>query len=279
MILEKLLLLFPFLFGLMTPTKIILGGDVMLGRSVMTRSIRVNDFSYPFRKISPFLKSADLVYVNLEAPYFEGCPKIDTGMVFCADPKMVEGLVEAGIDIVNLENNHILNYGQAGLIQTKEVLTQKGIEPVGFGELAVKNVNGTKFGFLGFDFLSRRPTEKDYEVIKKGKGVVDVLIVGIHWGSEYQVKAGPVQREIAGKVVAAGADVISGHHPHWVQDMEYLDGKPVYYSLGNLVFDQMWSEKTRKGLLVTLTFEGSKLMKEEKAQIYIDKIGQPELVK
>jgi len=259
-------------------TTIILGGDVMLGRSVMTKSFALNNYAYPFLKIGSFLKSANLVFVNLEAPFFTPCPKKYSGMVFCTDPKMVQGLVDAGVDVVTLENNHILNYGQEGLRQTKVVLSQNQINWVGFGEMTIKTINGTKFGFLGFDFLSKKPTEKDYEIIKKGKSLVDVLIVGIHWGGEYQAKAGSYQREIAKKVVAAGADVIAGHHPHWVQDVEYILGKPVFYSLGNLVFDQMWSENTKKGLLVTLTYEGSKLVKENQTRVYISEIGQPQLV-
>ena len=79
-------------------------------------------------------------------------------------------------------------------------------------------------------------------------------------------------------MVDSGVDVIVGHGPHWVQDVEYINNKPVYYSLGNFIFDQMWSEETKKGLAVKLIFEGDKLIKEERLPIYMSSWAQPEFI-
>lgn len=258
--------------------EIVLGGDVMLGRSVMVASLKkAQNPNYPFEKIQDVLKNADLTFVNLENPIIENCPFTEEGLTFCADPKMVLGLTFAGIDVVTLANNHTLNYGKEGLEKTSKFLEENGIKVTGMNNLIIQTKRETKFGFLGFDLVYKNLTPEQLELIKDSKTKVDVLIVGVHWGNEYQDKASKVQKDQAGQIVEAGADVIVGHHSHWVQEREEIRGKPVYYSLGNLVFDQMWSEETKKGLLVKLTFENKKLVQEEKIPTYIEKVGQPKI--
>jgi len=260
--------------------QIILAGDIMLGRSVLIKSIdKENNPNYPFLGVSEFLLSADLVFANLETPVVTNCPRFEHGFTFCADPRMVEGLVYSGVDIVSLANNHMLNFDKEGLEDTKKYLTNSNILYTGINNLAIKKVQDTTFGFLGFDFTVDVPTQKDWDLIKDSNSKVDVLIVGVHWGEEYKDKANNNQRAWAKKMVENGADVVSGHHPHWVEDYELIDGKPVYYSLGNFVFDQMWSEETKKGLLVKLTFEDEKIVNEEFTNTYIENIGQPKIVK
>lgn len=252
----------------------------MLGRSVLIKSIdKENNPNYPFLGVSEFLLSADLVFANLETPVVTNCPRFEHGFTFCADPRMVEGLVYSGVDIVSLANNHMLNFDKEGLEDTKKYLTNSNILYTGINNLAIKKVQDTTFGFLGFDFTVDVPTQKDWDLIKDSNSKVDVLIVGVHWGEEYKDKANNNQRAWAKKMVENGADVVSGHHPHWVEDYELIDGKPVYYSLGNFVFDQMWSEETKKGLLVKLTFEDEKIVNEEFTNTYIENIGQPKIVK
>lgn len=259
--------------------KIILVGDIMLGRSVMTTSLAKNDYSYPFKKVSSELRQANIVFGNLENPFVEGCPKTDTGMVFCADPKMALGLTLAGVNVVTIANNHAGNYGVEGIIETKKTLTEYGVDYTGDGNLATKEVKGVKFGFLGFNYLYGKPSEYDLKMVKESKETVDVLIVGVHWGEEYQAKAGTKQKEIADLLTKAGADIVVGHHPHWVQDEEVVNGKPVFYSLGNFVFDQMWSQKTKEGLAIRLTFRDGELIKTERLPILMASIGQPEFTK
>lgn len=259
--------------------KLILLGDVMLGRSVTTQSLKLNNPKYPFLKVADRLKKADLVLGNLEAPFVEGCKKTDSGMIFCADPKMVEGLSYANISAVSLANNHINNYGQKGLNDTKKTLTEAKIDYTGDGNLVVKEIHGVKIGLLGFNFVSSQPTSLDYKMINDSKKLVNILIVSVHWGEEYQENPNQLQKGIAVKLVENGADVVVGHHPHWVQSSEKVNGKPVYYSLGNFVFDQPWSEKTKEGLAVEMTFNGTNLVQEEKLPIKMVSIGQPEFIK
>lgn len=258
--------------------EIILTGDVMLGRTVMTKSLDSGDPSYPFRKVAGKLAEADLVFINLENPFTENCPRTSVGFKFCTDPKLIEGLKLAGIDIVTLANNHARDYGTDGLEKTVEFLKGAEIEAVGLGNLVIKQKKGIRFGFLGFDFVSKNPKDEDFKLVSDSDEKVQVLIVGVHWGEEYQDKANEFQREWARRLVEAGADVVVGHHPHFVQDSETMGGKLIYYSLGNFIFDQMWSQKTRQGLALKLTYRNGQLIKIEELPIYMSSWAQPEFV-
>lgn len=279
--------------------EVILTGDVMLGRTVMTKSLDSGEPTYPFKKVAGQLAEADFVFVNLENPIIENCPRTSTGLKLCTDPKLISGLKLAGVDVVTLANNHALDYGKRGIEKTVEFLEEEGIEAVGLGNLVIKEKKGIKFGFLGFNFVSSGLKDKDFKLVSDSDNKVEVLIVGVHWGEEYQNKANKFQREWAKRLVEAGADVVVGHHPHWVQETEYIE-KPVYdevasspsvsedtkydkyavayYSLGNFIFDQMWSEKTRQGLTLKLTYRNGQLVKIEELPIYMSSWAQPEFV-
>lgn len=258
---------------------LILTGDIMLGRSVMNQSIIKNNYNYPFEKVAEKLKSADITAINLENPITDKCPVSNSGFIFCADPKTIEGLNYAGVDVANLANNHMNNYGKNGMIQTENYLKNSNIDFTGDNNLTIKNVKDIKFGFLGFDFTSNNPKDEDFKLISESKNKVDVLVVFVHWGVEYRSTPTDGQKETAKKIIIAGADVVAGSHPHWVQNMEYINGKPVFYSLGNFVFDQPWSEETKKGLAVKLTYQGKELKKIDDMPIYMKKFAQPEWVK
>jgi poly-gamma-glutamate synthesis protein (capsule biosynthesis protein) len=263
---------------------LIFAGDVMLGRSVNTRMIKYSDYSWPFRKITSLLSEADLTMVNLESPFRTGRKPTDKGMIFCADPRSAEGLLSAGIDIVNLANNHINNQGQEGIDETGKVLSQAGIASVGQNKPYFVTIKNTKIAFLGFTDIasgsleiSTASPENIKSQISEAKKVFDLVIATFHWGNEYSPRS-LHQQELARLAIDSGADVVIGHHPHWVQEYEEYKGKPIYYSLGNLVFDQMWSEETRKGLVVRLTFSGNQLVNKEEIPTKIFDYGQPNLV-
>jgi poly-gamma-glutamate capsule biosynthesis protein CapA/YwtB (metallophosphatase superfamily) len=253
-------------------------GDVMLGRSVMSKSVSAGDFRYPFLKTAERVQNADITVANLENPIIENCPKHDSGFKFCAVPEMLEGLTFAGIDIVSLANNHTLNYGREGFEETKKHLTERGIGYVGDGNLEVRNINGTSYGFLGFNLVDRGINNSELDLIKESANSSDVLAVMVHWGQEYKSEANSFQVDSAQKIVDAGADLIIGAHPHWAQNVEHIESKPVYYSLGNFVFDQMWSEETKKGIMVGITFDGTEIISETTYQIYMSSFAQPEFL-
>ena len=255
---------------------IILTGDVLLGRTVMTESIERGNLSYPFDKVGGVLRQADLVFINLENPVVEGCPKTYESLKFCTDPVMLEGLTRAGVDVVNLANNHTLDYGEKGLEETKAALVNEGIDSVGREQTLVREVGGTKFGFLGFNLIATGPKQKELELIRKVKKEVDVVLVAVHWGREYSQTPSPEQKIWARQLIEAGADVIAGSHPHVVQEWEYISGKPVFYSLGNFIFDQMDIDSTKKGLAVRLIFREGKLVNTEELPTYMSDWARPE---
>ncbi|HUV42904.1 MAG TPA: CapA family protein [Patescibacteria group bacterium] len=272
------------LFGLLLREKeeaitLIAVGDVMLGRSVNAKMRSLNDFTYPFLKTASLLKSADLTFINLESPFYSDCPTTNEGMIFCADLKVIEGLLLAGIDIANLTNNHIRNYGNEGLNLTQNLLSESKIDFLGPEKnFIIKEIRGTKIGFLGFNLTSGYQKEKIIEQVAKEKDKVAILIVSFHWGIEYAPEPSLKQIELAHQVIDAGANLILGHHPHVSQKIEdYHDGK-IVYSLGNFVFDQPWSEATKKGLIGIFTFQRDKLVKSEFKEIYIQNYSQPELI-
>lgn len=258
--------------------RLMLVGDIMLGRSVNIRSLDKKDPTYPFTLVADRLRRADIVFANLETPIIEDCPRLEHGFTFCADPKMVKGLTFSGIDVVSLANNHTRNFGNKGFEETKKYLSDAGIKWVGDGNFEIIEKGGVKFGFLGFDFTVKRPVSADYELIKKVNEEAGILIAGVHWGEEYKSEASKDQRQIAENMVDAGVDVIAGHHPHWVQNSEVINGKRAYYSLGNFIFDQMWSEETRKGLAVELTYKTGFPESEKKLPTYIKNWAQPKWV-
>jgi len=259
-------------------TTILLGGDVMLGRSVTVQALDTkHDPLFPFLNLQPLFDDADIIFVNLENPIVRNCPRQTAGMVFCAPPEMIDGL-PAPQTIANLANNHSGNHGSGGLVETKKYLSDKNILNTGQSELISKTIHGITFGFLGFDKDQQsNPVllEKERTLVTESDAKVDVLVVAMHWGIEYQSHPTDGQRKLANELVSLGANVVVGHHPHWVQDIEWIGTTPVYYSLGNLIFDQMWSEETRHGLLVKLTFEGKNIEKQELIPTYIKAIGQP----
>lgn len=251
-------------------------GDVMLGRDVNVRSIKEGDWNYPFLKSNKLFEGADIALANLESPFVMGCKPTSVGMTFCAPNEAVAGLVWSGINVVNLANNHTRNYGATGYENTREVLEKAGLDYCDEIHMAVKKIRGRKIGILGFNLIGGRADGvKIKEVLGKNKALVDLLVVSVHWGSEYSVKSNAFQQEMAKLFIDNGAGLVVGHHPHVIQEIEEYKEKTVVYSLGNFVFDQMWSEQTRMGLAGRFTYKDGELRGPEIISVRIEKPGQP----
>ncbi|MCG2739593.1 MAG: CapA family protein [Syntrophaceae bacterium] len=255
---------------------LIFTGDVLLARSVNYQIWQHNNPSYPFEKVADVLRAADLTFINLENPLVENCPLTNEGMIFCGDPRNVRGLVDAGIDVVGLANNHTLNYGQAGLGETVSILKKNGLRPVCSGEFATQDIRGLRFAFLAYnDVPAKVDAERMGERIREAKETAAVVIVYFHWGSEYTAYPNQRQEALAHLVVEAGADLVVGSHPHWIQAVEIYQGVPILYSLGNFVFDQEWSQKTKEGAAARCTFYHNQLIDIELLPVLIENYSQP----
>lgn len=241
---------------IVTSTTFIFGGDVMLSRNVNTQMAKRNDYQWPFAEIEELFKAADIAVVNLESPFsISSDYTVKTGsFTFNADPKSVAGLNYAGIDVVSLANNHMLNMGDAGIETTKKVLADNNIKYTGLGDPAIIS----DFAFLGYTYypdphlpgLDIAKMQQDIAKLKDKK-----VIVLMHAGTEYTTKPNTEQIAFAHAAIDAGAMAVIGHHPHWPQTIETYKNQPIVYSLGNLVFDQMWSEETRQGIVVKMTWQ------------------------
>jgi len=264
-------------------TQIILVGDLMLGRSVNYNMHRKNDFAYPVAKVADRLKQADIVIANLEAPILADCSLNTEGMKLCSDFQSLYTLYYAGIDIAQLANNHIWDYGQSGLDETVKWVEFQGLQIIGLDKAAIKPVRNIKFGFLSYNqiYPTKEPTakatpERLRQDITQLREQADVVIVSFHWGEEYKAQPNLEQKQLAKASIDSGADVVYGQHPHWVQGMQIYQGKPIFYSLGNFVFDQMWSKETREGLAVELSFWQDQLTEVKLLPVYMNDIAQPD---
>ncbi len=278
-------------------TTLIAFGDIMLSRNVAGK-MKLYGNDYPFLKMTDILSAADIAFANLENPITAG-PVVPTGsFTFHADPGSEVALKQSGVDIVSLANNHSPNYGDKGLLDTITYLDQQSILHAGAGkdltaalEPAVIERNGVKFAFIAFNDTDVVPPSYGaganhagtalikfdhlHQAMIKAKSLADVVIVSMHSGTEYTAEANKRQIAFAHAAIDEGADVVIGHHPHVVQNIEKYKDKYIFYSLGNFIFDQMFSAETRNGLGIRLSFVDKKVVRVELLPVLIEDYAQP----
>lgn len=267
------------------------GGDVMLGRRVATAAARTGDVSRPLRAIGPRLAAADLTVLNLESTLSRAGTPQQGGDSFAAPPGVVAGLRDAGVDVLSLANNHTGDFQQRALLETVRLVRAGGIQPVGAGSNlteaarpAIVVRDGVRFGFLAFNAIGETPratstsagafsirmpprtgplNEGDLATMTRAirtlKAAVGVVVVLPHWGQQYTHTPVPAQHTVATALTQAGADLVIGGHPHWVQSVLFPPDKVVAHSLGNLVFDMDFMQQTQEGVLLELTYWGKTL--------------------
>ena len=273
-------------------------GDMMFDRGVKN-SVKNNfngDFNKLFEKISE-IKNADILFANLEGPASDDGSDIGNKYSFKMNPITIDALKNASIDIVSFSNNHSGDWGLGAFEDTLSRLDNAGIlhggsdsNKINAENPTIIEKNGIRFGFLSFSdigpnwleakenspgiLLAGDPRLSD--IIKKAKNKSDVLIISFHWGEEYQKIHNSRQEKLAKISIDNGADIVVGHHPHVIQDIDNYNGKPIAYSLGNLIFDQSFSKETMRGMLFSVTFNGKELKKIESKIITLNKKFQPE---
>ena len=242
------------------------------------------------------ISKADIAVANFENPAPNVSSYHTSGMRFTADPRLLPGLVKAGIDYVSIANNHIGDAGDLGILQTIANLKKRGLKFSGAGKdlaaarkPAILEAAGTTVAILGYDAIAKGyfagpdETGSSQLSLKRAKTDIkrarqagaDLVIVFPHWGIEYRNKPFDAQQQLARDIIDAGADMIIGNHAHWAGAVEIYKGKPIWYALGNFVFDQTWSEPTMEGLTLELTFQGASLRQiRMRPHIILDK-AQP----
>jgi hypothetical protein len=237
-------------------------GDVMLGRHVeVLRSEKGKQ--YPFLGVDLRLFGDNTAVIgNFESSMCD--PHIRTPfytMRFSTDREGVAALADAGFTHMSLANNHSFDCGTTGYETAWNNLKDAQLHPFGsqkeINEYSVQYLK-TPTGTAALIGIHLVHTKLDNEVLNELFSAVQVestyQIVYVHWGNEYEVTHSKQQRRYAEQLVAAGADLILGHHPHVVQGVEMIGSVPVFYSLGNYIFDQYFSDEVKTGLLLELTF-------------------------
>lgn len=232
-----------------------------------------SDFDFPFRKIAPFLRSQDLVIVNLETPLTDH-PR-DNGL-FKSAPGYASAMKAAGVSLVNLSNNHIFDAGEKGFFDTLDYLKRAGLQTLGIGDnfdsaragttvelkgmrfcfLSYTQFCNTRFASLAKNYAGLLPLDRQLMIkdIQAARKKADWVIVSLHWGLENQPNVHPGEIEIGHCLIDAGADCIIGHHPHVPHAIEIYRGKPILFSLGNFIFAQRnhhsWSHNFLAELII-----------------------------
>lgn len=257
---------------------LIAAGDIMLGgRTTSTLSERGED--YPFEAVMPLLQRAPVVLGNLEGPFAKQAKKQDRRYSYRVKPRLVSSLYRAGINVVTLANNHLLDCGRSGVIETLEALKAGNVQAIGGGtsietahSAAILDAHGLKIGLLGYYWNSRTSATAalpgsaidSFENLQRDIGrlrsMADRVVVTCHWGVPYERQVSPEDRAKARFAIDCGADAIIGHHPHVIQSFEIYRGVPIIYSVGNFTFGS--GNSRAEGMLVGLRFEEARTQVE-----------------
>jgi poly-gamma-glutamate capsule biosynthesis protein CapA/YwtB (metallophosphatase superfamily) len=268
----------------------------MFCRAVRRQMLALDDPALPFRKVAPLMRAADITFVNLESPFSDRGPYFDHGLIFHAAPEAIAGLELANVALASTANNHARDCGPHGVEFTVEWLRSHEIAPLGSSQSeatthqgVILTRHGVRFGFLGYTFDQQNGNWRDIDTriamtdiptmcrdVASLRKRADVVIVSMHNGVEYMLKPTQAQIAFAHAAIDAGATLVIGHHPHVVQRSETYRGGVIFYSLGNLVFDQYQRQETQRGELAEISFLGPAILATHVMPVKITQTG-PEL--
>jgi poly-gamma-glutamate synthesis protein (capsule biosynthesis protein) len=265
-------------------------GDIMLGHRAEPYLLKFGP-DYPFVNVLPVLRQADVVVGNLECPLSDrGAPAEDKKFTLRAGLHAARALKRAGIRVVTLANNHSLDFGPLALQDTLAALAENDILFTGAGmdlddarSPALLRTEGRTVAFLSYsltfplEFYASRgrpgtaPGYAEYvrADIRKARPRADLVVVSFHWGAELMTAAKDYQVELGRQAVDWGADLVLGHHPHVLQELELYKGRLIAYSLGNFVFGSE-SDRTNSSIILLCTFSGKSLARVEAVPIDVN---------
>ncbi len=296
-------------------------GDIMLSRLVAAKIKEMNNPLLPFPTMDQLLKSSDFNFGNLECTFpppknykreggFSNVIANDSGggitedhtLILSAPRENIQGLIKYNFKILNLANNHTFDQGLNGLLYTFSYLDSNNIKHMGTGptlqdawQPAIIATQGIKICFVGASYSSINDGGKvknnyvarieDIDNLKsslvKAKSECNFTVVSMHAGNQYTRSPNSSQIAFAHSAIENGADIVIGAHPHWVQTIEKYQGKYIFYSLGNYIFDQGFSQETTEGLVLKIKLatgvsnESAKLQSIELVPIIIENNSTP----
>lgn len=255
--------------------RVIAVGDIMLGGTAGPELASLG-YDHPFVHVGPILRTGHIVFGNLEGPLTTGGePDQDKKFVFRSPPaKVIPALKAAGFNVFSLANNHMLDYGAAGLSDTLLALTEAGINCAGAGgdlvaarRMSLIEANGYRIGVLAYSMTlpenffaakERAGTAFGHEQhvridVARARKQADIVLVSFHWGQEGKTELRDYQTRLGRVAIDAGADAVLGHHPHILQGVERYKRGVILYSLGNFVFGS-YSKTSTRSAIAQLTF-------------------------
>jgi len=239
-------------------------GDTMLDRYV-AKHIKSTGLESYFTTRPRFWLGTDITLANLEGCFtdFNQRALDPNNLFFTFNPSFLSTLRAYQFTTFNLANNHTLNFGAPGLTQCQTYIKDAGLTYYGHpknseGISTITEIHGTRVGFVGYNALENTSFNAITDEITRVRSLVDFLIVTPHWGNEYQTIQSSSQTQTAHAMIDAGADLILGTHPHVIQPIEEYNGKFIFYSLGNFIFDQTFSQNTQTSLAAGISLSTDK---------------------
>jgi len=256
--------------------------------------------SWPAEVVGAELASADITAISNEVPFVPGCETNTDpdNLVFCSDPDYLNALTDSGVDIIGLTGNHQNDYGRENALESLAIYAQADLPVYGGGvnkEAAftplVMEHNGNKLAFLGANSYGPKfawatdsqpgSAEFDLAIMSatirnlKANGIADIVLAELQYQESYNVVPLFEQRQDFTALVRAGADIVTGVQSHVPQAIEFNEEKMILYGLGNLFFDQMWSQATRDGLIVKHTIYDGRHISTQLFTTLLHEYGQP----
>ena len=274
---------------------ILFTGDVLLDRGV--RHIAEHrGVGYLFEEVTPIFRDADAVVVNLECPLTDTVSPVNKKYIFRGDARWAKDLKKAGITHAAMANNHSNDQGRRGLQATARHLVDAGITPLGYGNnfkeqmspvliekdgISVALFNATTLTIENWCRIDDKPgiaQPSEDELLDeigdfRHNNPKTHIVVVLHWGVEFQPYPSIRQRALAHRLSEAGVAAVIGHHPHVLQPIDTIGKMPVYYSIGNFVFDQK-NPKSRESMIARLTFNSDGTLTSDSVSVRIEQ-GRP----
>lgn len=291
-------------------------GDIVPGRNVHAHMVQYGDFTRPFLRVAPLLRSFDITIANLEGNLSATLPQPSDAhsFSFVSDPAMLDGMSLAGIDALTVANNHTVwnseGWGVQAFLDTLDAMEAHGMPYFGGGrDIGVARaplvfaLGGQRIAFLGIDGVTAnyevepgaingvldfdagattdRPGTNPFllsqvlEDISAATAVADIVIPYFHYGAEYVSVVPDWAAAAARSAIDAGATMVVTNHPHVNQGMEVYAGRPIVYSPGNFILDQMWAAEVRSGYVLELDFRGTRIVGLRIHGVEIEDFHQP----
>jgi len=286
-------------------THLLFTGDLIPARCTYAKIMSLGgDFTLSFQPLRDALAAADITVGTLDATASDAVTPFGCVETFSlgAPAAAVQGFAYAGYDVISHAANHIKDCGRdpcgdRAMLETDANLRAAGIQSAGSGRNlyearapVVVGRNGVYFAFLAYDDIAdyyhatddtpgSAPLDPETiaEDVANARKVANVVVIVPHWGIEYTATPSERQRAFARAAAAAGADLVVGNHPHWPQAHEQIGRTFVAYALGNFVFDQDWSLETQQGVLLDVTFAGTRITATRYTPVHIYEQYQPRL--